>query len=92
MDRPWASCSPYPSVVVLALSALGQWTLLRASYPAADGFGLDDELRLTLHEPEALQPLETSRAAPKADRITLEARGIKVDCRRQEKFGPMPPG
>lgn len=73
-------------------NAVLQWTLLRASYPAADGFGLDDELRLTLHEPEALQPLETSRAAPKADRITLEARGIKIDCSRQEKFGPMPAG
>ena len=75
-----------------ASNAVLQWTLLRASYPATDGFGLDDELRLTLHEPEALQPLETSRAAPKADRITLEARGIKIDCSRQEKFGPMPAG
>lgn len=68
-----------------------QWTLLRAHYPAADGFGLDDELRLTLQEPEGAQVLETAKAAPKADRISLAARGIQVNCAREAKFGPLPP-
>ena len=67
-----------------------QWTLLRAHYPAADGFGLDEELRLTLHEPEATSALETSRAAPKADRIAMSSRGIEVSCAREERFGPLP--
>lgn len=75
----------------IADGAVRYWMLLRASYPAADGFGLDDELRLTLHESEHLQPLKTSRATPRADRITLEVPGINIDCSRQEKFGPMPP-
>lgn len=67
-----------------------QWTLLRASYPATDGFGLDDELRLVLHELESTQPLDTAHAAPMADRISLKARGIRVDCSREAKFGPLP--
>ena len=67
-----------------------QWTLLRAHYPAADGFGLDEELRLTLQEPEGAQVLETAKAAPKADRISLAARGIQVNCAREAKFGPLP--
>ena len=46
-----------------------QWTLLRAQYPAADEFGLDDELRLTLHEPESPQALGQAREAPRADQI-----------------------
>jgi hypothetical protein len=69
-----------------------QWTLLRAQYPAADGVGLDDELRLVLHEAESTQALETARAAPKADRIALKARGVRVDCSLQPRFGPMPQG
>lgn len=67
-----------------------QWTLLRAHYPAADGFGLDEELRLMLGEPETTQVLEMSAAAPKADHVSLEARGIKVDCAREAQFGPLP--
>ena len=59
-------------------------------YPAADGFGLDEELRLMLQEPEGTQVLEMARAAPKADRISLTARGIQVNCAREEKFGPLP--
>jgi hypothetical protein len=69
-----------------------QWKLLRALYPAADGTGLDDQLRLTLQPPESDEVLEASRAAPKADRIALDARGVKVECARQEKFGPLPAG
>lgn len=67
-----------------------QWTLLRAHYPAADGFGLDEELRLTLHEPEATTALETANMPPQADRIALNARGVGVSCTREARFGPMP--
>jgi hypothetical protein len=67
-----------------------QWTLLRSRYPAADGVGLDDELRLMLHEPESTQVLDSSRAAPQAPRISLKARGIRVDCSLEAKFGPLP--
>jgi hypothetical protein len=69
-----------------------QWTLLRAQYPAADGFGLDDELRLVLHEPESTEALDTAKAAARAARISLGARGVKVSCVRETKFGPMPKG
>ncbi len=69
-----------------------QWTLLRAKYPAASDFGLDDELRLTLHEPESTAALDTVRAAPGAARIGLQARGITVRCNLEAKFGPLPAG
>ena len=69
-----------------------QWTLLRAPYPAADGFGLDDELRLMLQEPESDAALEAVRGKPRADRIALDARGIRVECLRQPRFGPLPAG
>ena len=69
-----------------------QWTLLRAHYPAADGFGLDDELRLVLHEPDSTQALETVKAPPGAQRVSLTARGVKVNCAREAKFGPLPKG
>ncbi len=67
-----------------------QWYLLRAHYTAAGGAGLDEQLRLVLRQPDTVAALETARAAPKAERITLAARDIRVDCRRQEKFGPLP--
>jgi hypothetical protein len=69
-----------------------QWKLLRALYPAADGTGLDDQLRLTLQPPESDEVLETRRAAPTADRVALDARGVQVACARQDKFGPLPTG
>jgi hypothetical protein len=66
------------------------WMLLRARYPAADGFGLDEQLRLMLTEPDSPKPLHSSSAAPRADRVALRADGVAVDCARQEKFGPLP--
>lgn len=69
-----------------------QWTLLRALYPAADGTGLDDQLRLSLGAPEATQPLQQRSAEPRAARIALEARGVSVECSKAARFGPMPKG
>ncbi len=67
-----------------------QWTLLRAHYPAADGFGLDEQLRLSLEGGGSPGLVETSSAAPKANRIALAARGIRVECALQARFGPLP--
>lgn len=69
-----------------------QWTLLRALYPAADGTGLDDQLRLVLGAPEVARPLQTRAAEPRAARIALEARGVSVECSKAARFGPMPKG
>jgi hypothetical protein len=63
--------------------------LLRGEYPAADGYGLDDELRLMLHPPGDLTPLAQTRAAPGAERISLAHGGTRIECTRQVKFPPM---
>lgn len=68
------------------------WKLLRALYPAESGTGLEDSLRLTLHEAEDGPAIATQAAAPRATRIALGARGVKVDCALQAKFGPLPAG
>jgi len=43
---------------------------IRQQLPAVNGFGLDDELRVALHEPDSAQALDTA----KAERISLAAR------------------
>jgi hypothetical protein len=45
-------------------------TLLRAQLPAANNFGLDDEQRVVLHEPDSTHALDTAKAEP----IPLAAR------------------
>ncbi len=61
-----------------------QLRLLRADYPAADRFGLDDRLRLTIRVPDNNNgvAVATADAAPLAARIRTEdrARGIGVSC------------
>jgi hypothetical protein len=66
------------------------WTLLRARYPARDGFGLDEELRLSLGQAESTQYLEAAHAAADATQIRLQVRGVDVTCRRIDRFGPLP--
>ena len=63
--------------------------LLRGQYPAADGYGLDDELRLMLTEPDSSQPIAESRAEPGAANISLDAEGLHIECARQAAFPPM---
>ena len=66
--------------------------LLRAPYPAANGVGLDDRLRMTLAANEAPPgtAVATAEAAAAAPSIALAAEGVNVKCVRAEKFGPMP--
>lgn len=78
--------------VRLAGDRTHQWTLLRARYPAQDGFGLEDQLRLTFGEPGSVQFSNTARAEPRASRIVLDANGARVECARAPKFGPLPAG
>ncbi|MCS6947605.1 MAG: hypothetical protein NZM12_08320, partial [Steroidobacteraceae bacterium] len=63
-----------------------QLRLLRAEYPAASRFGLEDRLRLTIRMPDDLNgvPLVTADAAPLAERIAvrLADRGVGARCER----------
>ncbi|HPF26286.1 MAG: hypothetical protein R3F58_14720 [Steroidobacteraceae bacterium] len=67
-----------------------EWQLLRARYPAADGFGLDEQLRLMLQRPDGGELIESVSAAPAAAVVQIESAGIKISCRLAAKFPPMP--
>jgi len=69
-----------------------QWMLLRARFAAADGFGLDEQLRLMLLPSGSMQPVAQTEAAPLAERIAIDAAGVRVSCAREAHFGPMPGG
>lgn len=69
-----------------------EWRLLRARYPASDGVGLDDELRLTIGKPESLEFIKTARGAPRANTLSIQRQGIKIKCKLQPRFGPLPIG
>ncbi len=76
--------------ILTASGASLEWTLLRARYPAQDGFGLEEEMRLSIGAPEAKQPLHVSRAAVSAPAIAVEFEGGSIRCVRGEALGPMP--
>lgn len=63
--------------------------LLRSDYPARDGFGLDDELRLTLADKDG-KVVGNATAPPASERIALQHAGVDVRCDLQPAFGPMP--
>lgn len=69
-----------------------EWMLLRGRYPAADGFGLDDQLRLTVSRPDTETPLANTTAAPMAPKIEVRGLGVAVSCKRAPSFGPMSGG
>jgi hypothetical protein len=60
--------------------------LLRALYPAADQYGLDDRLRLSLRVPDDYNgvPVVTADAAPLANKISVadQTRGLSASCTR----------
>ncbi len=66
------------------------WMLLRGRFPAADGYGLDEELRLVLSQADGARVLASETAEPAAERIMAKAAGIEVDCQRALRFPPMP--
>ncbi|MCB1623094.1 MAG: hypothetical protein KDI32_00805 [Pseudomonadales bacterium] len=74
------------------------WQLLRARFAAADGSGLDEQLRLIVATPAAMKrspsgaadELDHATAAPAAAAIKLDSHGVRIDCRLADKFPPMP--
>jgi len=61
-------------------------TLLRAAYPAADGFGLDEELRLTVVEISGGREVAIARQQPLAGGIQIDLPGASVKCQRALAF------
>ena len=54
--------------------------LLRAEYPAEDGFGLEDRLRLMLVDSATGEAVASADEAPMSEDIELEAQGIEIEC------------
>jgi hypothetical protein len=66
-----------------------QLMLLRAYFPAADGRGLDDRLRILLQDAQSGQSVAQADGAPKAEVIGLRAAGVNVSCRLAARFAPL---
>jgi len=64
-------------------------TLLRAEYPAADGFGRDDRLRLMVTDPETNETLAVADEDALSDEIRVRADGLKVECQMTDQFAPL---
>jgi hypothetical protein len=67
-----------------------EFMLLRALYPKADGSGLEDQLRLTLHDAAAAGVLARTDAAPLATRVAANYDGVAVACESTDRFAPLP--
>ena len=63
--------------------------LLRAEFPGSDGMGLDDQLRLILHEKSERDQVAMAEGAALAEEIELDKSGISVSCSVQEAFPPL---
>jgi hypothetical protein len=63
--------------------------LLRAEYPAADGFGRDDRLRLMITDPETNETLAMADEEALSDEIRVRADGLKVECQMTDQFAPL---
>jgi len=64
-------------------------TLLRAEYPAADGFGRDDRLRLWVGDPSTGETLAQKDSEPLSDQIEVEFEGVEIECQRTDEFAPL---
>ncbi len=60
--------------------------LLRAEYPAADGFGRDDRLRLMLTDEATGEPVASADADPLANKIELSFDDVDIDCKLTDSF------
>lgn len=63
--------------------------LLRAEYPAVDGFGRDDLLRLMLTDTESGDSLAVAVAPPAHDNVTLVYNGVTIICDKTDAFAPL---
>ncbi|MDE0800938.1 MAG: hypothetical protein OSB02_09415 [Rhodospirillaceae bacterium] len=54
--------------------------LLRAEYPASDGFGRDDRLRLMITDPDMNEILAMTGEAALSERIRVSSHGSEVEC------------
>ena len=63
--------------------------LLRADYPAADGFGLDDRLRLMLVDSASKKPIATTDLPPLSKSIKASAEGVNIECKFTDKFASL---
>lgn len=63
--------------------------LLRAEYPAEDGFGRDDRLRLMLTDLGTGDVIAMEDVAPLSDEIELEYNGVEIECERGDAFAPL---
>ena len=77
------------SVVGVAKKSV-EWMLLRARFPAARGFGLEDRLKLLLTTYGDLRPVEAASAAPAAASISGHSAGVAVRCSLSAQFPSVP--
>lgn len=63
--------------------------LLRAEYPAKDGFGRDDRLRLMLTDIGTGDVVAEADAAPMSEKIELTFKGVEVECEGAQDFAPL---
>ncbi|MBT7449516.1 MAG: hypothetical protein HN793_01705 [Rhodospirillaceae bacterium] len=66
-----------------------QAILLRAEYPAEDGTGRDDRLRLMISDPSTGEALASTDADPLSREIEIEFDGVEIECERSEHFAPL---
>lgn len=66
-----------------------EFMLLRAEYPAEDGFGRDDQLRLTLTDLGTGDVVARAEESAMAETVALESAGVEIKCRRTEAFEPL---
>lgn len=64
-------------------------TLLRAEYPAEDGFGRDDRLRLMVTDPTTGEVLAMTQEKALSDDIRVNAKGYEIECDRTDQFAPL---
>jgi hypothetical protein len=80
----------YSTAISEQAKAENRMTLLRAWRPAASGFGLIDEMRLTISSGDGVGPVAEARAAPRATSIELDYGSLRAVCRLAAAFPVMP--
>ena len=63
--------------------------LLRAEYPAADGFGRDDRLRLMVKDATSGETVASADEVPLAPQIEVDFNGVEIECTKTDTFAPL---